>query len=100
MHQAPWPTHGELEESASGGDELVLETVSDVLGAVRRAKTTAKRSMRAGVALLTVTDRADRLDALSLATDDLRDAGGVGELITVIGTEAAVDVVLESESSV
>jgi valyl-tRNA synthetase len=78
----------------------VLETVSDVLGAVRRAKTTAKRSMRAGVALLTVTDRADRLDALALATDDLRDAGGVGELITVIGTEAAVDVVLESESSV
>lgn len=100
VHQAPWPTHGELEESASGADELVLETVSDVLGAVRRAKTTAKRSMRAGVALLTVTDRADRLDALALATDDLRDAGGVGELITVIGTEAAVDVVLESESSV
>jgi hypothetical protein len=49
---------------------------------------------------LTVTDRADRLDALALATDDLRDAGGVGELITVIGTEAAVDVVLESEPSV
>ncbi len=99
VHQAPWPTHGELEGSASGADELVLGTVSDVLSAVRRAKTTAKRSMRAGVTLLTVTDTADRLDALALATDDLRDAGGVAELITVIGTEAAVVVVLESESS-
>jgi hypothetical protein len=55
--------------------------------------------MRAGVTLLTVTDTADRLDALALATDDLRDAGGVAELITVVGTEAAVAVVLESESS-
>jgi valyl-tRNA synthetase len=99
VHRAEWPSHGELEESASGADELVLGTVSDVLGAVRRAKTTAKRSMRAGVTLLTVTDTADRLDALALATDDLRDAGGVAELITVVGTEAAVAVVLESESS-
>ena len=53
--------------SGAGADPAaleVLDVVSEVLGQVRRAKTGAKRSMRAPVALLTVTDRPDRLAAL------------------------------------
>jgi len=53
--------------------------------------------MRAPVAVLTVTDSRERLAALSLAEDDLRDAGGVVELITQAGDEPAVDVVLAED---
>ena len=42
----------------------VLEVVAEVLGQVRRAKTAAKRSMRAPVATLTVADTPERLAAL------------------------------------
>jgi valyl-tRNA synthetase len=75
----------------------VLEVAAEVLGLVRRAKTTAKRSMRAPVARLTVTDSAARLDALAAAEGDLCDAGGVVELVTVVGDEPAVDVELAEE---
>ncbi len=83
--------------SGSGGvgpqTDAVLEVSAEVLGLVRRAKTTAKRSMRAPVARLTVTDTPGRLAALAAAEGDLRDAGGVVELVTVVGE--APDVVVE-----
>jgi hypothetical protein len=53
--------------------------------------------MRAPVAVLTVTDSGERLAALSQAEDDLRDAGGVVELVTLAGDEPAVDVVLAED---
>jgi len=70
---------------------------AEVLGLVRRAKTTAKRSMRAPVARLTVTGSPARLDALAAAAGDVRDAGGVVELVTVVGDEPAVAVDLAEE---
>ncbi len=95
VHQAPWPEGDELDRP--GADPAILEIVSEVLGRVRRAKTGAKRSMRAPVAVLTVTDSPDRLAALSVAEDDLRDAGGVVDLVTRVGDEPAVDVVLAED---
>ncbi len=97
VHRAPWPSADELA-AAAGPDETALEVVSDVLGAVRRAKTSAKRSMRAGVELLTVVDTAERLEALGRVSDDLRDAGGVAELVTEVGTEPAVEARLAVEA--
>ena len=82
---------------AGGADEAVLEVVSDVLGSVRRAKTSAKRSMRAGVAVLTVTDTSERLAHLATVADDLRDAGGVAELVATAGDQPLVDVQLADE---
>jgi valyl-tRNA synthetase len=95
VHGAAWPAPSELEGPASGADPRVLEVVAEVLGTVRRAKTTAKQSMRAGVAVLTVTDTAERIDALLQGVDDLKDAGGVAELVTEVGAVHAVDVVLD-----
>ena len=96
IHAAPWPTADELgSDSGRVGPQTdaVLEVSAEVLGLVRRAKTTAKRSMRAPVARLTVTDTPGRLAALAAAEGDLRDAGGVVELVTVVGE--APDVVVE-----
>ncbi|HVC68454.1 MAG TPA: valine--tRNA ligase, partial [Acidimicrobiales bacterium] len=106
IHTAPWPTVEELglDPSPTGGAPAVdpavdgvLDVAAEVLGLVRRAKTTAKRSMRAPVARLTVTDTVARLEALGAAEGDLRDAGGVVELVTRVGDEPAVEVVLAEE---
>ena len=103
IHTAAWPAVEDLgvEPSPDGGvpeidpdADAVLDVAAGVLGLVRRAKTTAKRSMRAPVARLTVTDTADRLAALAAAESDVRDAGGVVELTTVVGTAADVEVEL------
>jgi valyl-tRNA synthetase len=107
IHRSPWPAAGEFPPGAGGptggsgreedgGGETVLSVVSQVLGVVRRAKTTAKRSMRAPVARLTVTDDPARLALLAQAEGDLRDAGGIVVLETV-AREGTVepDVVVE-----
>jgi valyl-tRNA synthetase len=101
IHTAPWPTGGEfgaaLPDGRPGGTGPVLEVAAEVLGQVRRAKTTEKRSMRWPVAVLTVADTPERLAALLSAEDDLRDAGGVVTLVTVEADRAVVEVVLADE---
>jgi valyl-tRNA synthetase len=84
VHRAPWPGLDELPTGArspldggGGSGESVLDAVSSVLGEIRRAKTTAKRSMRAPVARLTVVDDERRLDLIRQGESDLRDAGAV-----------------------
>jgi valyl-tRNA synthetase len=94
IHRAPWPVVSELAD-ARGGDEnsgkpaekapggtAVLDVAAQVLSEVRRAKTAAKRSMRAPVARLTVVDEPARLSLLSKAESDLRQAGHVLDLLT------------------
>jgi valyl-tRNA synthetase len=102
LHRSPWPSAEEFPDAArttsvpAAGDDpstdSVLSVVSQVLAVVRRAKTTAKRSMRAPVAKLTVIDDPARLALLAQAEGDLRDAGGIVELETRAG---APDVIVE-----
>ncbi len=92
IHLAPWP--GRLE-AAGRGDPLVLEVSAQALAAVRRAKTQAKRSMRAPVACVRVVDAPDRAEALRYAADDLRSAGAIAELAIEAGDTPAVAVELE-----
>ena len=100
IHRARWPDPAELEPALVAGpdaarpDGALLDVVAEVLSEVRRAKTTAKRSMRAGVRRLVVTGPADRLAAVAAARSDLEDAGGVSELVLAEGP-AAVEVELE-----
>ncbi len=98
IHRAPWPEAGEFASTA-GADETALEVASEVLGAVRRAKTSAKRSMRSGVDRLRVVDTVERIEALVRVADDLRDACGVAELSTEIGTSGSIDVELAADDA-
>jgi valyl-tRNA synthetase len=86
VHRSPWPTLGEFGQHAGGegtvtqssaAEDNVLTVTADVLGAVRRAKTTEKRSMRAKVARLVVCGPPSALAAVAAARGDLADAGGV-----------------------
>jgi valyl-tRNA synthetase len=74
VHRASWP-----EPWTGAADAGVLEAASEVLVAIRRAKTEAKLSMRAPVASATVTGNAERIAAVRAAEADLRESGNVGE---------------------
>ncbi len=82
VHRATWPT-----PARRGGDAGLLEPVSAILSAIRRAKTDAKVSQRAAVELVTVSGPPATLDALAAAEADLRDAGSVQSFETSAGEQ-------------
>ena len=97
VHLAPWPDATDVGPHA-GADTSVLTVASEVLAAVRREKTANKRSMRARVALLTVTGPPEVLAAVEAARGDIVDAGGVDELVVSAGDALSVAVTLADEA--
>ena len=93
VHRARWPESGELA-AGEGGDPLVLDMAADVLRALRKAKSEAKVSQRAGVELLVVRNTPARLAALRAAEGDLRDAGSVADLRLEEADSPGIDVTL------
>jgi valyl-tRNA synthetase len=93
VHRSPWPAAGEMA-AARGADAAVLETATTALRGLRKAKSEARLSQRAGVDLLVVRDTAERLAALGAAEDDLRDAGSVAELRLEEAPEPSLEVTL------
>ena len=65
-----------------------------MLAEVRKAKTTAKKSLRADVERAVETGTAEQLAALDAGRGDVIDAGRIAELVTEPGGELAVDVLL------
>jgi valyl-tRNA synthetase len=100
IHNARWPSAGEFEPALPDravAPDAVLEVATDVLAQVRRAKTTAKRSMRSLVAVLIVTGSTERIDALRLAEGDLIEACGIRSLVARVGEVDSVEIVLADE---
>ena len=95
IHRSPWPT-AEAVLAAGGADAepLVLTAAAEVLGEVRRAKSEAKRSMRADVTKVVVADTPERLAALASTVDDVKAAGVVAELATTAADAFTVTVEL------
>src|SRR6185437_4785400 len=104
VHLANWPEVAELRSLVpSNGDPSVLVIAADVLRQIRKAKSDAKRSVRAEATSVTVIDSGPRLAAVQAVLADLRSAGNVRELTTVEltnGAEATVDVQLPETESV
>src|SRR5262249_37894392 len=74
-HRAAWPTEADIPTPPAGPG--LLEDAATVLAGIRGAKSTAKVSMRADVASVTVTGPADQLGLVVQAMDDLKAAGRV-----------------------
>jgi len=74
VHASSWPA---AEALTAAGDVSLLAPVSEVLAAVRRAKTEAKLSQRAAVEELIVEGPADALAAIEACRADLAEAGGI-----------------------
>jgi valyl-tRNA synthetase len=70
---------------------------AQVLTEVRKAKTTAKRSLKADVESVVVTGPAATLDAVRAAESDLRESGRVASVTYADGSELSVEVTLAPE---
>ncbi|TML39256.1 MAG: valine--tRNA ligase [Actinobacteria bacterium] len=82
IHRGPWPDPALLLEAAGAdADPAVLEAAAAVLARVRKAKTEARRSMRAPVARLSVRGSQATIAALERARADLVEAGNLAELV-------------------
>ena len=100
IHRAPWPDASDVRAAAGDGDRRVAEVTGEVLGAVRKAKSEAQRSMRAPVERVVVRDTPERIAALQLALDDLKEAGSVREVVLVQSDGASdVEVALADDAA-
>ncbi len=73
---------------------MALGVTADVLREVRKAKSQARSPMRAPVRRVLVRDSPERLEALELGADDLRQAGSIELLERESDGEFAVEVEL------
>jgi valyl-tRNA synthetase len=94
VHRTPWPSNAELE--AHAGDPAVFRVTSDVLTAVRRAKSDAKASMAAEVASVSVAAPLDSLALIRQAEADLKAAARATELTYSEGEYEVKSVLAES----
>ncbi len=79
VHAQTWPATAEIA-TPTKGNQALLSIVGDALGAARRTKTEAKRSMKTVVSSMIIRDTPERIAELKLVEQDLRDSGGVAEL--------------------
>jgi valyl-tRNA synthetase len=89
VHRSDWPS-----SIAVDGDALVFDVVSEVLMAVRKAKSEAKVSLATRATKVVVRDTAARLAALDLALGDLVSAGKIDEVVTEPADTLSVAVTL------
>ncbi|MFJ6572607.1 valine--tRNA ligase [Streptomyces sp. NPDC091292] len=75
VHRAPWPSDG---GDGDGGDAGLLVTASELIAAVRKAKSEAHLSMRVEVAQAVVSGPRPALDRFARIEADIRAAGRIG----------------------
>jgi valyl-tRNA synthetase len=80
IHLAAWPSPSELADFAVASSDAPLTAASQVIAAVRRAKSEARLSQRAEAAQVAVTAAAESLAALRQVEGDLRAAGRITSL--------------------
>jgi valyl-tRNA synthetase len=95
VHTARWPSASELRLVGGDGDPAVLAAASSVIGAIRKAKSDAKVSMRTEVASVIVRGSEEALEPLRQAVTDVAAAGRANQLDlmpAVAGTPLTPDV--------
>ena len=105
VHRASWPSAEELLDALGSArpdtaplEDEALGLAADVLKEVRKAKSEARRPMRAPVARIVVYEREERLQALALGLEDLRAAGSIDAVESVPSEEFSVEVELATEA--
>ena len=74
VHRASWPDPSPVRAAAADGDAAAYAVAAEVLGAVRKAKTECRRSLRTEAEVVTVTDTVEHLALLRTVLDDVREA--------------------------
>jgi valyl-tRNA synthetase len=97
VHTSPWPDASQLRDAAADGDPAAFAVGADVLTAVRRAKTEAKRSLKWPVDEIAVLDTTPRIDAMRSVLEDVREAANAASLTVGVAAEATIVVTLGAE---
>ena len=99
VHRAAWPVAAELPGPADPPSPALADTFV-VLEAIRKAKSSAKRPMRAPVQEVRIEGPEARLDSLRSSLGDLRHAGNVAEwsLVPTGDSDLSVAVALAEEA--
>jgi len=93
VHTTDWPVADDIRSLAPDGNAEVLTAAAQVLGEIRKAKTSEKKSQRAGVAKCVVHAPAETLAYVEASHADLRDAGSIQDFVLNI---ADGDVMVET----
>jgi valyl-tRNA synthetase len=99
IHQAAWPDPAPLRAETGEVDRLTYRVAADVLGEIRKAKTSQQRSLRTEVDRAVVRDTPERVEALARVLGDVKDAGRVRDLDLVPADEFAVEVELAEDAA-
>jgi valyl-tRNA synthetase len=99
IHRATWPDPETLRAETGDAERLTYRVAADVLGEIRKAKTSRQKSLRAEVDLAVVRDTAERLQALESALGDVREAGRVRDFTLLEADEFAVEVDLTEDAA-
>ena len=97
VHTTRWPEASPLRDVAADGDPQAFAIGAEVLGAARRAKTEAKRSLKWPVTSVAVTDHGARAEALRTVIDDVAEAAGAAEVTVSVAEDASISVELADE---
>ena len=98
VHRSPWPDASSLRDAAAEGDPEAFAVASEVLTAVRRAKTEAKRSLKWPVDAVSVTETHARAAALDSVKADVQEAANAASVAVAVGADSSIDVVLADDS--
>jgi valyl-tRNA synthetase len=94
IHRQPWPVPAELRAGSSApGDPRILAVAGAVLGALRKAKSEAKMSMRTEITAATVAVPADLTAPAVAAKADVMAAGRTAELTLAASDTEAVELI-------
>src|SRR5262245_3208560 len=100
IHRASWPDPEPLQAETGDADRLTFRVAADVLGEIRKAKTSRQKSLRAEVDLAVVRDTPERLHALEPALEDGQQAGRVRRAFELVpADEFAVEVELTEDAA-
>jgi valyl-tRNA synthetase len=93
VHQAAWPTSGALHSVIGDGSEVEVELVAlaaDAISQLRKVKSEAKVSMKAGLEQVTISGFAAHIALLQQVEVDLIAAGRIAGDITYTTTDSAL----------
>jgi len=90
VHRSEWPEAAPLHALAGDWDRDLPNVASAALSEIRRTKSDAKVSQRAGLTLVTIADSVERVAALTTVAEDLRHAGNIEQLELVVGAAFSV----------
>jgi valyl-tRNA synthetase len=94
VHRAPWPSANEVRTAAGDGNPALLDTVSVVLGEIRKAKSDAKASMRTEVSRAEVRATTEQVALLEDARGDLAAVGRI-QVLDLTGGSSELTVSVE-----